>query len=40
MDDETLIPDLADIDVSHIDIADIETEIVDCDRCVVRGISC
>lgn len=33
-------PDLSDVDVSHIGLADFEAEIVDCDRCVVRGISC
>ncbi|SEF33715.1 hypothetical protein SAMN05421837_1078 [Amycolatopsis pretoriensis] len=34
-------PELSEVDVSHISVSDIEnTVVVDCDRCVVRGISC
>jgi hypothetical protein len=33
-------PDLSAVDVSHIAVSDIENLVVDCDRCVVRGISC
>ncbi|MBE1497394.1 hypothetical protein H4696_004494 [Amycolatopsis lexingtonensis] len=32
--------DLSGVDVSHISVEDIESIVVDCDRCVVRGISC
>jgi len=32
--------DLDDVDVSQIAVSDIEDMVVDCDRCVVRGISC
>ncbi|MCR6490121.1 hypothetical protein M8542_45650 [Amycolatopsis sp. OK19-0408] len=32
--------DLSEVDVSHISVSDIENVVVDCDRCVVRGISC
>ncbi|NBH04451.1 hypothetical protein [Amycolatopsis sp. SID8362] len=32
--------DLSEVDVSHISVEDIESIVVDCDRCVVRGISC
>lgn len=33
-------PELSEVDVSHISVSDIENVVVDCDRCVVRGISC
>ncbi|HEY3464023.1 MAG TPA: hypothetical protein VGL47_02750 [Amycolatopsis sp.] len=33
-------PELSEVDVSHISVEDIENLVVDCDRCVVRGISC
>jgi hypothetical protein len=33
-------PELSEVDVSHISVSDIEGVVVDCDRCVVRGISC
>ena len=33
-------PELSAVDVSHIAVSDIENLVVDCDRCVVRGISC
>lgn len=32
--------ELSEVDVSHISVSDIENIVVDCDRCVVRGISC
>ncbi|GAB3143777.1 hypothetical protein [Amycolatopsis sp. NPDC004378] len=32
--------DLSRVDVSHISVEDIENQVIDCDRCVVRGISC
>ncbi|WP_290058254.1 hypothetical protein [Amycolatopsis solani] len=33
-------PDLSAVDVSHLSVEDMENLVVDCDRCVVRGISC
>lgn len=33
-------PELSEVDVSHIAVSDIESLVVDCDRCAVRGISC